>query len=308
MKGVVRKYPVCFLVICFAFVGIILLFVCSCSNHYFVNKNSQIYIENLSNDFRKTKADIKVVIDSMSCGYIPENNMQEVSKELNSLLIDIEETKCEMIKQHQNIFDANTVTFLITFLSALLFTVFITLFIKNMELFRELSDYNERIKDADEKIENADSKIEEVDNRIAEVDNRIAEAKADWDKKLQCQEYLVNIAAERNRLTQILSLVSVLGSHLASSNYVIKEEYVTLVYMIQRKTQSLYDDGLKNIKVIRLEDQNEFMKIITDCITYLNIDTLRENNEDGLVPFEQLNGYLDEIQSMIKKIPLQEKK
>lgn len=309
MKRFIKDHPIYAAIICIAAMGIILLFICSSYNHFAVNNNSQINIENLSISFEKTKANVEIIINNTQQGSFQEKNTEKVYKELNTLLIEIKNAKRELLKQYQNIFDANTVTFLVTFLSALLFTVFITLFIKNMEQFDKYYKLKDELKDktkeADQKIQKADDRITDADKKIAKIDTIIAEAKKDWTIKLQNQEYLLKIDTKRNSLIQILNLVSVLGSHLASSSYVIKPEYITLVYMIQRKAQSLIGEGFEEIKTIRHEDQTEFYRIITDSITYLNIDTLRDLNIDGLVAFEQLGTNLDIIQTMINNIPLQ---
>lgn len=314
MINFIKRYPLYSIVMGIVVIGIILLFICSCRNHHYVNLNNKANLENLSLSFEKTKADIELIKNN-TYG-MQETSAENVSHELNSLLNDIKDAKREIIKQHQDIFDANTVTFLITFLSALLFTVFITLFIRNMEQFNKLyelrTELNDRITEADNKIEKANYKITEADKKIGEAngkineaDKRIAEAKTDWDKKLQNQEYLLSLGTKRNSLMQILSLVSVLGSHLASSAYVLKSEYATLAYMIQRKIQSLLKEGFDNIIAIRTEDKDELMRIVEDCITYLNIETLRDVNTDGLVAFEHLNNNLIEIQNKIENIPLQ---
>lgn len=316
MRNFIKKNPIYFAVICLVAVGIVCLFICSYCNHVSVNRNCQINIENLSMSFKETKAEIEIIKDSIHHEDTQNNSMEQVSKELNSLLFDIKNAKREIIRQYQNIFDANTVTFLVTFLSALLFTVFITLFIKNMEqynslyqvrkeLYDRMTNTNEKLAKTDENITNADKKIIEADKKIADVNNRIVEAEYDWKTKIQNLKYVLNLCTERNYLTQILNLVSVLGSHLASSDYIIKPEYATLVYMTHRKTQSLLKEGFKDIKTIRQEDKTELKKIITDCITYLNIETLSELNKDGLIAFKQLDGDLNQIRDIIQKIPLQ---
>lgn len=286
-----------------ASICIILLFICSFCNHNSVNRNCMINIESLSENFEETKTNIEILVSRSSHECIGEKNTESISKELNSLLFNIKNTEHELIKLFQNIFDANTVTFLITFLSAIFFTLFITYIIRNIKLFEELEGLK---KDQAHTKKDISNKIKEAGKRIKEVDNSIAEAKKDWDIKIQNQEYLLKIDTKRNSLIQILNLVSVLGSHLASSSYVIKPEYITLVYMIQRKTQSLIEEGFEEIKTIRPEDQTEFYRMITDCITYLNIDSLRDNNKDGLVAFEQLDASLGIIRTMINNIPLEQ--
>lgn len=247
-----------------AFIGIVILFICSCCNHCSVNRYSQINIELLSKGFEETKANIEIIKNSIRHGYMQKKYMGNVSKELITLLANIEKAKGEITKQYQNIFDANTVTFLITFLSALFFTLFVTYITKNINQFIKLYELNEKLNkqivEVDNKITKADMKIDDAGDRIVAVDHRIAEAKKDWDIKLQYQEYMLKLAIERNNLTQILNLISVLGSHLASSDYIIKPEYATLVYMTHRKTQSLLKEGFKDIKTIRQEDKTELKK------------------------------------------------
>ena len=286
-------------------VAIILIFICSFYNHYSVNRNSLVNIELLSEYFKQAKSNIEVVKSNMKYENNPTNCSGSISKELNTLLINIENAKSEIIKQHQNIFDANTVTFLITFLSALFFTLFLTYIIANIEQYSKLKYMNDELK---KRASEADKKIKNVNCRMIEVDSRIAKAKNDWAIKLQYQEYLLKTAIERNNLTQVLNLVSVLGSHLAASKYVIKTEYATLVYMIQRKTHSLLKEKFKDLKTIRLEEKKDFIQMIEDCITYLSIDTLRDCNSEGLTLFELLNNDLESIKNMIQNIPLYEKR
>ena len=119
-------------------VAIILIFICSFYNHYSVNRNSLVNIELLSEYFKQAKSNIEVVKSNMKYENNPTNCSGSISKELNTLLINIENAKSEIIKQHQNIFDANTVTCLITFLSALFFTLFLTYIIANIEQYSKL--------------------------------------------------------------------------------------------------------------------------------------------------------------------------
>ena len=167
------------------------------------------------------------------------------------------------------------------------------MFIKNIEQFDKLYEIKTEL----------DDKITTADNKIAEVDAKIAEAEKDWNIKLQHQEYLLKVATERNSLTQVLNLVSVLGSQLASNGYIIKREYTTLAYMIFRKTQLVLKEGFKDIKDICPEDKTEFMQIITDCITYLNIETLEDKNpQKGLPMFTLLYKDLKGIRKKIENI------
>ena len=320
MKTFIKEHPIYFVGIGLAAICIIVLFFVAGCNHCYVDINIQKNIDSLSVNFENTKANIEIITKNISHESTQEKGAERVSQELESLCGDIDDAICEIIQLHQKTFDANTVTFLITFLSALLFTVFITLFIKNIEQFNKLYEVkteldsqivgaNDRITKADTKIAEAndrltkaDTKIAEANDRITKADTKIAEAEKDWDIKQKYQEYLLKLAIERNNLTQILNLVSVLGSQLASSNYNIKPEYATLVYMIHRKTQLVLKEGFKDIKDIRSEDKAEFMQIITDCITYLNIGILTENNEVGLKTFTQLYNDLIDIRKKIENM------
>lgn len=312
MKDFHKKHPIYFTCIAIAAIFIFALFFVAGCNHYYVNEESQINIENLSVNFENTKADIEVLINNTS-HKIQEKETESIFKELYLLLIDIEKAKNEIVKQYRTIFDANTITFLVTFLSALFFTLFLTYIVYNVQQYWTLKSMNEKlhnkiakintqIKEVDAKIKEANDRIAEADTKITEVDAKIAEAEKDWNTKLQYQEYLLKVATERNSLTQVLNLVSVLGSQLASSSYIIKPEYTTLVYMIRRKTQLILKEGFKDIKDIRSEERTEFMQIITDCITYLNIETLADENTEGLTIFTQLDNDLKDIQDKIKKI------
>lgn len=310
MKNFIKKHPIQFIIICIAAFGAILLFCCSYYNHNSVNNNCQIHIKNISISFKEIKACVDVIKDDIKSESITKDSNNNIINELNTILYNIEKDKNEISKQYQNMFDANTVTFLITFLSALFFTLFLTYIIYNVEQYCILknitNEYRAKINDANEKITIADNKIAEVNKEINEVDNRIAGANITWCAKLQNLEEILNLVAERNNLIQILNLVSVLGSHLASSNYVIQNGHVILVYMVLRKVRDLFSDKFKNIKNITLKEKTEFMGIISDCITYLNIDTLRDCNTCGLIMFEQLNDELLQIQYIIKNIPLKE--
>lgn len=313
MKEFIKKHPKCFTCIVIAAIFIIALFVVAGCNHYYVNKESQINIEYLSVNFENTKADIEALINNTS-HKIQKKETESIFKELYSLLIDIEKAKNEIVKQYRTIFDANTITFLVTFLSALFFTLFLTYIVYNVQQYWTLKSMNEKlhnkiakintqIKEVDAKIKEANNRIAEADTKIAEVDAKIAEAEKDWNTKLQYQEYLLKVATERNSLTQVLNLVSVLGSLLASSGYIIKEGYPILAYMIFRKTQLLLKEGFKDIKDIRPEDKTEFMQIITDCITYLNIETLEDKNpQKGLPMFTLLYQDLKGIRKKIENI------
>lgn len=293
MKEFIKKHPIYFTCIAIAAFFIFVLFVVACSHHCYVNSNIRKNIDSLSVNFENTKTNIEIITRNISHECTQDKDAENVSHELELLCSDIKGAISEITQLHSKTFDANTVTFLITFLSALLFTVFITLFIKNIEQFNKLYEIKTEL----------DDKITTADTQIAKVDDKIAEAEKDWNTKLQHQEYLLKVATERNSLTQVLNLVSVLGSLLASSNYIIKDGYPTLAYMIFRKTQLILKEGFKDIKDIRPEDKTEFMQIITDCITYLNIETLEDKNpQKGLPMFTLLYKDLKGIRDKIKDI------
>lgn len=286
MKEFIKKHPIYFTCIAIAAFFIFVLFVAACSHHCYVNSNIRKNIDSLSVNFENTKTNIEIMTRNISHECTQDKDAENVSHELELLCSDIKGAISEITQLHSKTFDANTVTFLITFLSALLFTVFITLFIKNIEQFNKLYEIKT-----------------ELDDKITTADNKIAEAEKDWNTKLQHQEYLLKVATERNSLTQVLNLVSVLGSQLASNGYIIKREYTTLAYMIFRKTQLLLKEGFKDIKDIRPEDKTEFMQIITDCITYLNIETLEDKNpQKGLPMFTLLYQDLKGIRKKIENI------
>ena len=75
--------------------------------------------------------------------------------------------------------------------------------------------------------------------------------------------------------------------------------------MIRRKTQFILQKGFKDIENIRSEDKTEFMQIITDCITYLNIETLADKNTEGLIIFTQLDNDLKDMRKEIENIQSQ---
>ena len=300
-----KKHPIISTLICISIFFVVLLFVCSYCNHCSTSRHYHENMNEVSSCLKETKKNIKVCAH---CEYMPNIIRRNVNDELNSLLTELDKARNELVKQCQKTFDANTVTFLITFVSALLFTVFISLFVKNMELYSKMNEFKIRLDHINEKtnsqIEEADNRIIRADEKIEDVKNRINEANEEWNNRIQFQEYMLKLETERNKLIEILNLISVLGSHLASSGYSIQQEYITLVYMIQRKTRSLLNEKFKEVKSISEKEKTEFTGIITDCITYLNIDTLREVNEVGLVPFEQLYGELGDILLTIKNIPL----
>ena len=306
MKDFYKKHSKYFTCIVIAAIFIIALFFVAVCNHYYVNKESQINIEYLSVNFENTKADIEALINNTS-HKIQKKETESIFKELYSLLIDIEKAKNEIVKQYRTIFDANTITFLVTFLSALFFTLFLTYIVYNVQQYWTLKSMNEKLHNKIAKIntqiKDVDAKIKEANDKIAEADTKITEAEKDWNTKLQYQEYLLKVATERNSLTQVLNLVSVLGFQLASSDYIIKREYATLAYMIFRKTQLVLKEGFKDIKDIRPEDKTEFMQIITDCITYLSIETLENKNpQKGLPMFTLLYKDLKGIRKKIENI------
>lgn len=293
MKEFIKKHPIYFTCIAIAAFFIFVLFVAACSHHCYVNSNIRKNIDSLSVNFENTKTNIEIMTRNISHECTQDKDAENVSHELELLCSDIKGAISEITQLHSKTFDANTVTFLITFLSALLFTVFITLFIKNIEQFNKLYEIKTEL----------DDKITTADTQIAKVDDKIAEVEKDWNTKLQHQEYLLKVATERNSLTQVLNLVSVLGSQLASNGYIIKPEYTTLAYMIFRKTQLVLKEGFKDIKDIRPEDKTEFMQIITDCITYLNIETLEDKNpQEGLPMFTLLYKDLKGIRKKIENI------
>lgn len=304
MKKNYKNHPI----IVIAAICIIALFFVAVCNYHYVNEKSQINIEYLSTNFENTKVDIEALINNTS-HKIQKKEMESIFKELYSLLINIEKAKNEIVKQYRTIFDANTITFLVTFLSALFFTLFLTYIISNIQQYWTLKSMNEKlhskITKINTQIKQVDAKIKEANDKIAEADTKITEAEKDWNTKLQYQEYLLKITTERNSLTQIFNLVSVLGSQLASSNYIIKDGYPVLAYMIFRKTQLILKEGFKDIKEIRSEDKTEFMQIITDCITYLNFETLEvKNPKEGLSMFTRLYNDLKDIRKNIENIQL----
>lgn len=278
----IKNHPVYFTALGIAAVGIIILFVYSFCNHLSVNIDAQNNLERISRSYEQSNG----TQNNGNLNYFGENaienNSDNVQGDIASIYREIEMEKFEIVKQQHKMFDSNTVTFLITFLCALLFTVFITLFIKNIEQYDKFGEIK------------------------ADLHNSIVETENEWNNKLKNLEYMLTVYSERNNVTQILNLVSVLGCLLASSKYEIKSEYTTLVYMIRRRTQSILKDKFKELKNIRTEDKRELIKMIDNCITYLNLEELREKNSHGLVAFQQLKGDLDEIKDLISEIELKE--
>ena len=370
MKEFIKKHPIYFTCIAIAAFFIFVLFVAACCNHCYVNSNIRKNIDSLSVNFENTKTNIEIITKNISHECTQDKDAENVSQKLELLCSNIKDTISEIIQLYQKTFDANTVTFLVTFLSALFFSAFLTYIIQTSQQHRTLESKNDelgyKIKEAEDKIAKVDTQIKEVDTQIKEVDtqikevdtqikevdaktkevddkivktdaqiqevnaktkevddkivktdaqikevdaktkevdDKIAEVEKDWNTKLQYQEYLLKVATERNSLTQVLSMVSVLGFQLASSGYIIKEEYITLAYMIFRKTQFVLKEGFKDIKDIRPEDKTEFMQIITDCITYLSIETLENKNpQKGLPMFTLLYKDLKGIRKKIENI------
>lgn len=314
MKEFIKKHPIYFTCIAIAAFFIFALFFVACCNHYYVNSNIQKNIDSLSVNIKNTKTNIEIITKNISHECTQDKDAENVSQKLELLCSNIKDTISEIIQLYQKTFDANTVTFLVTFLSALFFSAFLTYIIQTSQQYRTLESTNEKlhnkivkintqIKEVDDKIAKTDAQIKEVDAKTKEVNDKIAEAEKDWNTKLQHQEYLLKVATERNSLTQVLNLVSVLGSQLASNGYIIKREYTTLAYMIFRKTQLLLKEGFEDIKDIRPEDKTEFMQIITDCITYLNIETLEDKNpQKGLPMFTLLYQDLKGIRKKIENI------
>lgn len=256
------------------FIVVCLISILAWWNYSAVNKNSQIIIENLFLNFEETKSSVEKIqetIDSTSHSCIQEEKIKEASKELSSLLSDIDKSKHEVTMQQQALFDANTVTFLISFLSALLFTGFISLFIKSSEQY------------------------EKIERKINELFK---------DKYTALNSLYKTYTA----LSQIFNGVSVLGANLASSEYNIQQGYHTLVYMIEREIRQLREERFNGIKAITPEDKKRFLEIITDCIAYLNMEELKANNTMGLKAFEDLNNDLLGIQEMIENIPIKRSK
>lgn len=303
-KEHLKKHPIISTLICIAIICVVILFICSYCNHRSTNRHCRENMNEISLYLKEAKKEIEVCAH---CEHMPNIIRRNVYNELNSLLTELDKARNELVKQCHKTFDANTVTFLITFVSALLFTVFISLFVRNMEQYIEMNEFKTRLDDINKRtnsqIEKADKQIRTADNKINELENRITKANEEWNDKLQSQEYMLKLETERNKLIEILNLISVLGSHLALSGYTIKQEYTTLVYMIQRKTRSLLNEKFNEVKSISEKEKTEFTGIITDCITYLNIDNLKELNKVGIVPFEQLYGDLNDIRRLIKNIP-----
>ena len=349
MKEFIKKHPIYFTCIAIAAFFIFVLFVAACCNHCYVNSNIRKNIDSLSVNFENTKTNIEIITKNISHECTQDKDAENVSQKLELLCSNIKDTISEIIQLYQKTFDANTVTFLVTFLSALFFSAFLTYIIQTSQQHRTLESKNDELgykikeaedkiakvdtqikevnaktkevddkivktdaqikevnaktKEVDDKIAKTDAQIKEVDAKTKEVDDKIAEVEKDWNTKLQYQEYLLKVATERNSLTQVLNLVSVLGFQLASSDYIIKREYATLAYMIFRKTQLVLKEGFKDIKDIRPEDKTEFMQIITDCITYLSIETLENKNpQKGLPMFTLLYKDLKGIRKKIENI------
>ena len=328
MKKFFKKHPIYFTCIAIAAFFIFVLFVVACCNHCYVNSNIRKNIDSLSVNFENTKTNIEIITKNISHECTQDKDAENVSQKLELLCSNIKDTISEIIQLYQKTFDANTVTFLVTFLSAVFFSAFLKYIIQTSQQHRTLESKNDELgykikeaedkiakvdtqikevdaktKEVDDKIAKTDTQIKEVDAKTKEVDDKITEAEKNWNTKLQYQEYLLKVATERNSLTQVLNLVSVLGSLLASSGYIIKEGYPILAYMIFRKTQLVLKEGFKDIKDICPEDKTEFMQIITDCITYLNIETLEDNNpKEGLRMFTLLYKDLKGIRKKIENI------
>ena len=256
-----------------AFICISTLLFLGWRNHCIVNNNCKLIIENVSICFDDTKSIIENAIDSISKSpqhkSLSEDTLNQVSKELVSLQSSIESSKHELIQQKTELFDSNAITFLISFLSALMFTGFISLFIKSAEQY------------------------EKVEKKINVFFNK---------KTTTLNTFYTNYTI----LSQILNSISILAAILSSNGFVIQSGNLTLVYMIEREIRKLRESHFGNIRSLSSDDKSSCLNIITDSISYLNIQEIRNNNDNGLKAFEDLNNNLMQIREIIEGIPVDE--
>ena len=116
MKKFIKKHTIYSGVICFARLFIIVLFVAACCNHCYVNSNIRKNIDSLSVNFENTKTNIEIITKNISHECTQDKDAENVSQKLELLCSNIKDTISEIIQLYQKTFDANTVTFLVTFL------------------------------------------------------------------------------------------------------------------------------------------------------------------------------------------------
>ena len=122
-KKHLEKHPIISTLICIAIICVVILFICSYCNHRSTNRHCRENMNEISLYLKEAKKEIEVCAH---CEHMPNIIRRNVYNELNSLLTELDRARNELVKQCYKTFDANTVTFLITFVSALFFTLFIT--------------------------------------------------------------------------------------------------------------------------------------------------------------------------------------
>lgn len=173
----------------------------------------------------------------------------------------------EIHKQFSYLFDANTITFLVSFALALLLTAVFSM---------------------NDKVDKQLHKINEISGNI-------------WRKMIQ-----QNVIQRKSiAIYQIYNGVVYLSHNLETNHYKISDNILTLVYMLDREVKSLLKDQHSFCKTIEISDKRKLIELLYDCINYLNIDKLKkqQDNEKKLTSISAFNDNLHSLMDVINDIP-----
>lgn len=275
---------------CVRYLVIILItaiFIIAFINHIVVNMRCETIMEGVSENLLDIKnCIVEIRNDTCLLSGIKRQDMDSI--QVNKLLRDFDTQRegilasiNEMHKQSSYLFDANTVTFLVSFALALLFTA----------LFFMHDKISQHIKVIQES--------ETMISKFKDETKRTVENVLHGIKQQNC------VQKKHIAICQIFSGVSILSHFLATNQYKISNDILTLVYMLDREVKSLLNDKASVCEIIELTDKRKLVELLYDCINYLDINRLEgiQSNKNKLTSIQAFNNNLLILKGVIEDIP-----
>lgn len=201
---------------------------------------------------------------------------ETVVDNVNIFNISLEKMKDLLVELHDlksSVFEANTITFLVSFTLALLFTILLS-------IQDRMSQHMKTIQESEKFI-------------------------VKFKKGIIRTSY---IQRKFTRIYHIYNGVVMLNYMLASENQLVSSKILTIVYMIDREVRSILNNKSEYDDKLNIEDKRKLVEILADCVNNLNIKELKskKENKSKLASIISLNDNLIELRNRIRSTPIED--
>ncbi len=288
---------------------IIVIFAVSFINHIVVNMRCETMMKRVSDDVHDIRNSMVVMRNDSTLladevKVMPDSvDVKQVLSDLDSKHNGIKETIDEMHKQASFLFDANTITFLVSFALALLFTALLSMQDKVTQQMKAINDTKSDIlKFKDESKRLMDKVINDTESNLSSFRD---ETKRSVDIVVQEAQRQHDFQRMHISVCQIYNGMITLINSLVMGNNIVSNDMMPLIYLMDREVKSLLKVNSSNQSAIELLDKRELIELLYDCINNLNVDKLKNvpENKDRLKSIRTLNEDLISLRDLIESMP-----